>query len=185
MTRRVRLALALTILAPVALGACVAAKPASISGMTAPNIGAAPPGRLEHSMTVGVVSGGESTNPLWTSEVGNEEFRTALEDSLRNFALLAAVGPDGSYVVDAHLVNVDQPMMSFDTTVTSTVAYRIRASGSPEVLLEETVIAPYTASASETFFAIERLRIANEGSIRKNIEMFIERLRARMQALPV
>ena len=183
MTSKLRAALLLAVLAPAALGGCVA-RPASISGMTASNPGGTPPAGLERSMTVGVVTGGEATNPLWTSEVGNAEFRSALESSLRNFGLLAE-GQANEFVVDADLIDVQQPAIGLALTVTSTVAYRVRPSDSAEAVFEDTVIAPYTASATSSFLGTERLRIANEGSIAKNIELFIERLYARMEAAPL
>lgn len=184
MTSKFRTAWVLAVFAPVALGACVA-RPASVSGMIAQDTaGTAIPQTLEHSMTVGVVTGGEATNPLWTSEVGNEEFRAALEQSLRNFDLLAE-RQTGRFIVDADLIDVQQPSIGFALTVTSTVAYRVRPLNSVEPIFEETVIAPYTASATSSFLGTERLRIANEGSVRTNIEMFIDRLAARMEAVPV
>jgi hypothetical protein len=134
-------------------------------------------------MSVGVVTGGEPTNPLWTSQVGNQEFRSALEASLRNFDLLAE-GQESRFVVDANLIDVQQPTIGFALTVTSTVAYQVRRSGTTEAILEETVIAPYTASATSAFLATERLRLANEGSIKRNIELFIERLFARIETIP-
>jgi hypothetical protein len=46
------------------------------------------------------------------------------------------------------------------------------------------VIAPDTASATSAFLATERLRLANEGSIKRNIELFIERLSTRIETIP-
>jgi hypothetical protein len=182
MAINLRSAVLLVGLAPAALGAC--ATPASIAGMTASSTGsAAIPPTLEHAMSVGVVTGGEPTNPLWTSQVGNQEFRSALEASLRNFDLLAE-GQESRFVVDADLIDVQQPTIGFALTVTSTVAYHVRRSATTEAILEETVIAPYTASATSAFLATERLRLANEGSIKRNLELFIERLSARIETIP-
>ena len=142
------------LLTVLVLGAC--AGPASIGGMTADNTGAtAVPNSFEQSMTIGVVTGGEPTNPLWTSEVGNQEFRAALENSLRNYNLLA--GSQASrYLVDANLIDVQQPMIGFAYTVTSTVTYRVRPTGSDDAVFEDTVIVPYTASATASFLGTER-----------------------------
>ncbi|MCC2664006.1 MAG: hypothetical protein K0R41_929 [Geminicoccaceae bacterium] len=183
MPLNLRRAALLIVLAPAALGAC--AGPATIGGMTASDTGGtAIPPALEHSMTVGVVTGGEPTNPLWKSEVGNEEFRSALANSLRNFGLIAE-GEQSKYAVDAALIDLQQPSIGFSLTVTSTVEYRVRPSGSAQVVFEDTVIAPYTASATSSFLGTERLRLANEGSIKENLETFIERLSARMNTMPV
>tara|TARA_B100000676_G_scaffold306985_1_gene364404 strand:+ start:1323 stop:1472 length:150 start_codon:yes stop_codon:yes gene_type:complete len=42
--------------------------------------------------------------------------------------------------------------------------------------LNETIVTPYTEDFSSTFLAAERLRLANEGAIRRNIETFINAL---------
>ncbi len=48
-------------------------------------------------------------------------------------------------------------------------------SGQPLVLA--TIDTPYTADFSAAFVAAERLRLANEGSIRTNISQFLDKLR--------
>jgi hypothetical protein len=55
---------------------------------------------------------------------------------LRNFDLLAE-GKESRFVVDGNLINVQQPAIGFALTVTSTVAYQIRRSGTTEAVLEE------------------------------------------------
>ena len=130
---------------------------------------------LKRGISIRLVTGGEETNPLWTSEVGNDEFQAALESSLRNNSLLAEQSP-GKYALDAHLIDVQQPLIGFDTKVTSTVQYRLDPVDDDEEPYEELVIESYTATVSESWYGVERLRLANEGSIRGNIRTFIERL---------
>ena len=43
---------------------------------------------LSSRVSVGSVDGGEETNPMWTSEIGNSEFEAALRDSLETSKLL-------------------------------------------------------------------------------------------------
>jgi hypothetical protein len=151
---------------------------ASVQGMTASAPAYSefrPPENLERGISIRLVTGGEETNPMWTSEVGNKEFHAALESSLRNNSLLAEDAPE-RYALDAHLIDVEQPLMSFDTKVTSTIQYRLDPLDGSEDQYEELVIAPYTAKVSESFFGVERLRLANEGSIKSNIQTFIDRL---------
>ena len=95
------------------------ASPATLEGMTVPAkpVTAIPP-QLNHSVKVGTVLGGESTNPLWTSDVGNREFREALEASLRNQNMLVSAGTgQKEYVVDATLIDVNQPLVGFSMSV--------------------------------------------------------------------
>ena len=48
---------------------------------------------------------------------------------------------------------------------------------SREGIYEEEFTPSYTARFSDSFLAVERLRLANEGSAKKNIEWLIVRLR--------
>jgi len=127
---------------------------------------------VKKAITVGAITGGETTNPLWISKVSNDNFKTALEDSL---TLSVLKGDSGApYVLNAKLVSLHQPFAGFDMTVTSTVEYSLLAAGKP--VMQETVVTPYTANFSDNFLGMERLRLANEGSIRENIKEIIARL---------
>lgn len=130
---------------------------------------------LESTIGIGIVSGGEDTNPLWTSEVGNEEFKQALRNSLEGLKLYGS-SADSRYLLDAHLVDLDQPLMSFDTTVTSSVRYLLSERATKRKVLEELVVSAHTAKMGDSWYGVERLKLANEGAIRDNIAEFIRRL---------
>jgi hypothetical protein len=126
-------------------------------------------------MCVRTVSGGQKTNALWVSKVDDQSFKTALTSSLGGAGLVAA-DTACSFPVDVNLLGLSQPIAGFDMTVTSHVNYKVYdASGQPVVLA--TVDTPYTADFSAAFVAAERLRLANEGSIRTNIGQFMDKLR--------
>ena len=131
---------------------------------------------LRGEVEIEEVGGGQETNPLWTSEVGNAEFREALLMSLQN-AGLAAVG-DGRFELTAILIDLGQPLFGASLTVTSTVDYEIEDQLTGETVFEEVITTPYTAAFGDSLLAVERLRLANEGSIRANIEEFLVRLGA-------
>ncbi len=162
----------------VLLLAAGCASEASVQGMTVSAPAAAAfetPDQLEHAISIRSVAGGEETNPMWTSEVGNEEFHAALEASLRNNSLLAQEAP-GQFALDAELIDVEQPLFGFDTEVTSTVQYRLDPADENNEPYEDRVTQSYTATTSDSWYGVERLRLANEGSIRTNIQTFIDRL---------
>lgn len=179
---RVRtLVLVAAILGLIPVAGCVPfAQPARPEQMTAyqHDVAATIPDALRNQVALGNVTGGEPTNPLWTSEIDNPEFRAALEGSLRSYGFLAT-GEASAFKLDADLVGVDQPVMGFDVTVTSTVSYRMseRASGNPAFVT--TIVAPFTATMSDAFSGVDRLRLANEGSIKENIRRFLDELRSR------
>ncbi len=126
------------------------------------------------SVTSVVVSGGSETNPLWTAQVSNEDLKTALEGSL---AAAGYMGSDGRpMVVTANMVELNQPMAGLDMSVTSRIQYSVTSGGN--VVFNDTISATGTATMSEAFAGFERLRLANEKSIKENIKQFITRFRA-------
>jgi hypothetical protein len=170
------LRLALSALALFVLAAC--SQPARVSQMAVPNVLApvvAANPELLGAVSVGDVSGGKATNPLWTSQVDNPQFKEALERSLEFNGLLASQGTSSRLLVSATLVELDQPLFGFNFTVTPKVIYRVvQANGESELLREE-LVTPYTADFSSSLIAVERLRLANEGAIRESIKRFLVR----------
>lgn len=133
------------------------------------------PDRLQHAMCVRNVTGGEKTNALWVSKVDSDGFKTALSASLDGTGLSAPAG-NCPYPIDVNLLGLSQPAAGFDLTVTSHVNYKVYDSAGEPYLLE-TIDAPFTASAGDAFLASERLKLANEGSIRESIKQFFDKLR--------
>ena len=137
---------------------------------------------LHGSMGVTAVTGGEKTDPAWMSKVSNEDFEKALRLSLESHSMLSAEG-DAPLMVSADLVALDQPFIGFDMTVTSIVAYTVKHAKNG-LVFKETVTTPFTATMSDAFAGYQRLRIANEGAIRRNIQSFIKQIVERAKQEP-
>jgi hypothetical protein len=163
----------------VGLNACASsADPHAMALSTPATPDAKPfPPPLMHAMCVRSVTGGEETNPMWVSKVDNNGFKSALVTSLDSASLLSAADATTCpFPIDVNLLGLSQPSMGFDMTVTSHVNYKVfDAGGSPFLLA--TIDAPYTAKMSEAFAGVERLKKANEGSIRTSIQQFFDKLR--------
>ncbi len=162
------------ILGVVMLSGCATA--ARVDQMTAsPSASASTaPAQLQNGISIDTVSGGENTNPLWTSEIGNTEFRGALEASLRAARLLA--DGSGRYTLKAILLSVKQPMVGFDMTVTTTVRYTLTERASSRVVFDKPIASSFTATVGDAFLGYKRLRLANEGSARNNISQLVDEL---------
>ena len=135
---------------------------------------------LKSNVTVGSIAGGRDTDPLWKSDVSNADFRQALTLSLQQHAMLSDAG---GLTLKATLMALDQPSFGISMTVTSTVNYEITDAAGTKVF-EERVVTPYTAEFSDSALGVERLRLANEGSVRANIRAFIERVVAASKTDP-
>lgn len=126
---------------------------------------------LYEAVTVGEVDGGRETNPLWTSQVSSDDFAEALRQSFAAHAMLAT--DSGMYRLDAELAELQQPFAGFNMTVTSQVNYTLTNVETGEVVYESSVEGEYTAAMGDALMGTERLRLANEGSIRTNIELML------------
>ncbi|WP_164962446.1 hypothetical protein [Rubrivivax sp. JA1026] len=123
------------------------------------------------------VTGGKETNPMWISNVSSEEFARALEASLRGAGLLADNRQGSKYLLTAHLLKLDQPLMGASMTVTATVQYTLVERATGKDVFSRTLVTPFTAAWNAAFLGAERLKLANEGSIRANIGALIEALK--------
>ena len=130
---------------------------------------------LKSNMTVIEVSGGKKTNPLWTSEIDNPEFKGALEDSLKTAGLLGD-SATAKYQLKAELLKVKNPPFGFDMTVTTEIKYLLTESAGGKEIINKTITASYTAKVGDAFVAVKRLRLANEGSAKMNISEFLKEL---------
>ncbi len=166
--------IALSLILVTLLAAC--AQPARVSQMTTqaiqPERVAANP-ELQGAIELGGVGGGEETSPLWTSEVGTPEFRQALDQSLQVSGMLAPDPAAASYMLEADLIEVDQPFMGFSMTVASTVDYKVYNKADNTLFFQKVVTASHTATPSDAFLGVKRLQLANEGSVRENIRQFL------------
>lgn len=170
-----RLAAAAAVASLMGLAAC--ATPSNPAAMTLPATAGltASAGDVGYkSVTTVNVSGGNETNPLWTAQVSNADFKTALENSLNAAGYMGSEGRP--LVVTASLVNLKQPMAGLDMSVTSEVRYSVTRDGT--VIFNDTVSATGVGTMGEAFVGTERLRIANEKSIQENIKEFLKRFRA-------
>jgi hypothetical protein len=165
----------LALLVLLALAGC--ASGANSSNRTAavqPHLAAKPGASLYQSVGIAAVAGGQDTNPLLMSQVSDGDFKAALKNSLLQ-SQLHVVGPE-KYVVSAEMQGLDQPFMGLDMSVTSKVRYRLTRVSDKAVVLDKVVTATHTAAVGDNPLGVERLRLANEGAIRKNITCFIEEI---------
>ena len=180
-SRQTKTGLALALL--VLLGACASgATPGAMTVPLSEQTLLAPTSRLRQSVQIGAVGGGRETNPLWTSQVSDSDFATALRQSLATHAMLSI--NNGTFRVDAQMLGLDQPLAGFDLAVSSRVSYRVTEVATGTLVFQREINATYTATFSSAFVAIERLRLANEGSVRENIRQFLVALIAEERANP-
>lgn len=131
---------------------------------------------LRDGVSIRDVTGGKETNPMWISNVSSHDFERALEVSLRDAGLWSPNRQVSKYLLVVHLEKLDQPFGGFDMTVTANVRYSLVERASNKAVFERTLASPYTAKLSDAFLGTERLKLANEGAVRSNIQQLIDQL---------
>jgi len=166
-----KIILLLFVLSAVLLSGC--ATNASIDGMTTVKPMTAPliSKNLQDNIAVGQVTGGQETNPLWTSQINDAGFKKALETSLKMTNLYG--GDSAKYKLKVAMLELKQPVVGLDMTVTCTIYYTLMDAQSEQVIYSRKITTPYTAVFSDNLLGMKRLQEANEGAARENIAALI------------
>lgn len=131
---------------------------------------------MYHAIVIAEVGGGEETNPLLTSKVGNKELEDALRESMRQYGFLSNSNADAPYRLDVYLIDLKQPVGGFTTIVDSFIRYKLISTSDGKIVYDDIITASYKATMDDAFVGVKRLKIANEKSIQANITAFMERL---------
>ena len=124
---------------------------------------------FKDSIRVETVTGGSATNPLWVSKISSEDFKQALAQSLKSAGYQAQDSQSAKYALVVTLMAVEQPLFGLDMTVTTRVNYMLKDKQTYKVLYHDNIHATHTTGFGEALSGITRLRLANEGSAKKNI----------------
>jgi hypothetical protein len=125
------------------------------------------------------VSGGKETSGMGASQISNDGFAKALGDSITQSGLFKVVSPTGGrYKLNAFIGKVDKPMMGFSMTVKMEVSYTLVDTQSGMTVWTKNIASEHTAHPSEAFAGVERLRLANEGAAKANIQQLITEIAA-------
>jgi len=135
-----------------------------------------PDSPLRNAIGISKVGGGEKTNPLLVSKVGDKELHETLRLSLEQFGFLSTSDVAALFRLEAFLIELKQPSGGYTTIVTSVMRYKLTRSGDDRVLYDDIITASYKATVGDTLYGVHRLKLANEGSIRANIAVFLQHL---------
>lgn len=139
-----------------------------------------PEKRHEGSVDINV-SGGSKTTATSASQISSENFAAALSESIGKsglFSSVAPVGGKGDYHLEVTIVRVDQPVMGFSMTVTIETTWNLSRKSDGEVLWRKGIQSTYTAPLGASLAGVTRLRLANEGAARENIQDAIAQMSA-------
>ena len=135
-----------------------------------------PDSPLYNAIAISKVGGGEKTNPLLASKVGNNELEEALRLSLSQRGFLCTSDVAAPFRLEAFLLELQQPSTGYTMIVTSAMRYKLTRRSDDQVLYDDIITASYKATVGDAFSGVHRLKLANEGSIRTNIAVFLQHL---------
>lgn len=157
-------------------GGC--ASPAQSNSMVAPGMGSV----TKHAEAVSInVTGGSPTTATSASQISNEDFASALSESIRQSGLFSKIVPTGQaddYHLDVAIVRLQQPMMGFSMTATIETNWSLVKQSDRTVVWRKAITSSHTAKTGEAFAGVKRLRLATEGAARANIKDAITQLSA-------
>jgi hypothetical protein len=124
------------------------------------------------------VIGGKETSKMWVSQVSDQDFAQALQNSIMQSGLFrkAVTSSSAAYSLEAFIVQMNQPMFGASMTVSMEVNYSLARTNPKEMVWQKAVTSTYTAPFGEALVGATRLRKANEGAARKNIEQAIDEI---------
>lgn len=134
------------------------------------------PDVLRQNVALGPVTGGQATNRWWGSKVSSTALEQAFEDSLRAVGMFPLVREAGRYQLDIKLTDLDQPLVSLDTTVRLGISYSLIERSSKATVYQRTVRNAATVEIGDKLLPVERLRLANEAAIRDSIKLVLRDL---------
>lgn len=135
----------------------------------------------KHAESVFVqVTGGSDTSSMGASKISNADFAEAIKASITQsglFAKLAAMD-QADYQIEASIVRLDQPIFGASFTVNIETNWRLVHRSDSKVVWQKAVVTSYTATMGDAMVGVTRLRLANEGAARKNIQEAIAQMSA-------
>jgi hypothetical protein len=144
------------------------ASPASREAMTVP--AATTTKKFPSSVTV-TVTGGSETGAMDSSNISNADFKAAIEKSIADTALFKSVvqGKGGDVELNVMIAKISKPVFGFTFTVDLEAGWSLVRASDKVVLMRKSISSSFTATTSDAFAAVTRLRLAVEGAARQNI----------------
>ena len=129
-----------------------------------------PASAYSDAITAAPVSGGKDVSILSIPYISNADFQESLVRTLANAKLASA--SNGRFRLDATL-QLDQPFIAVNTTVTAKIAYRLTEVATGSVVYERLLATEGTVTYFEVPSGPERMRYANWRAVRANFRLLV------------
>lgn len=132
-----------------------------------------------HTGTVSLaVSGGRETDAMDKPQITDAAFTQALTEAISKSQMFSRVvrGAGGDYLLTVGITGLDQPSFGFSFTVKMEAGWTLRRVSTGAVVWQQAILSEHTATTSDAFAAVTRLRLATEGAARNNIAQALARI---------
>lgn len=156
-----------------ALAGC--ATPSTYEGMVPTGFDTA----KRHAQSVSVaVSGGRETGAMDKPQITDAALAQALTESIAKSQTFSRVvqGAGGDYLLTVAMTSLEQPSFGLSFTVKMEAGWTLRRAANGAVVWQQAIFSEYTATTSDAFAAVTRLRLATEGAARNNIAQGLARI---------
>jgi hypothetical protein len=117
------------------------------------------------------VNGGNETGSMDSSNISSADLKAAIESSIVQSSLFKSViqGKGGDFELSVMVTKLAKPSFGFDMTVELETGWSLVRVSDKAVVLRKSVKSSHTATMSDAFAGVTRLRMAVEGAARDNI----------------
>lgn len=122
--------------------------------------------------------GTKESNAFGGPGIPGEPLAEAIRNSITKYGLFRSVITTGSgdYLLEADIVKVDAPAAGFNMTVSMGIRWKLTHVSTGKIVFQQTTFKAYTATVGDAFAGVKRVRLAEEGAARENIEDALDRI---------
>ena len=104
--------------------------------------------------------------------IKNEDLKLAVESGVLSSQLFSGVGRNLN--VSVSVLSIKNPMFGLDLTAETRVRWQIFNADSKEEIFNSVISSSHTSTVGDSLVAAQRLKMANQEALRKNIEMALK-----------
>lgn len=156
------------IIAAAVLGLTACASPANREAMSAADVTVTK--KYPYSISV-QTQGGNETGAMTSSNISNEDLKSAIEISIVGSKLFKSVvqGKNGDYELTVTVIQLSKPLFGTSYTVNMEAAWALTKISDNTVVMRKAIKSSHTATMGDALVAVTRLRLAVEGAARNGI----------------
>lgn len=127
----------------------------------------------QHPYSVSVAtSGGAATDAMGSSNVSDADLKAALESAITSSKAFREIvqGRSGQYELVVRMISLNKPVFGLTFTVDMETGWTLTKLGDQQPVMQRVIRSSHTATTSDAFAGVTRLRLAVEGAVRANIQ---------------